>query len=179
YFQNKQYSLVDKSWGDYHFITLRIDQQKIDELASVPFVEYIEPATPDPKTFNYLMRSNTRANVLNAPVSEGGEGLLGKGVTIGIGDDADPSGHVDLYDRVINRAAGIQQTHGTHVAGIAAGGGIKDPMFQGVAPQATIVAQLFNGIFLNAAAYIADYHMMVTNNSWGNITGECDLAGVY
>jgi hypothetical protein len=179
YFLGKQYPVVDKTWSDYHFITLRAGQQNINELAAIPFVEYIEPVAPDPKTFNYLMRSNTRANVLNAPASEGGEGLSGRGVTIGIGDDADPSGHVDLYDRVINRAAGLQQTHGTHVAGIAAGGGLKDPLFQGVAPQATIIAQLFNGIFLNAGAYIADYRMVVTNNSWGNITGECDLAGVY
>ncbi len=179
YFISHQYQLIEEVWSNYGFVTLRIDQQKISELASIPFVEYIEPIAPDPKTFNYAMMANTRANVLNAPVSAGGENLRGKGVTIGIGDDADPSDHVDLRDRVINRAAGIQQTHGTHVAGIAAGGGLKDPMFQGVAPLATIVGQLFNGIFLNAAAYIADYRMVVTNNSWGNITGECDLTGVY
>jgi hypothetical protein len=179
YFIAHQYQLIEEAWSNYGFVTLRIDQHNINNLATIPFVEYIEPIAPDPKTFNYVMRTNTRANVLNAPVSAGGEGLRGKDVTIGIGDDADPSDHVDLRDRVINRAAGIQQTHGTHVAGIAAGGGLKDPMFQGVAPLATIVGQLFNGIFLNAAAYIADYRMVVTNNSWGNITGECDLTGVY
>jgi hypothetical protein len=179
YLIQQGYTVIDDSWKDYHFFTLRIDQQKILQLASIPFVEYVEAIPPDPKTFNYLMRANTRANVLNADPSVGGEGLKGQGVTIGIGDDADPSSHVDLKDRVINRAAGPQNTHGTHVAGIAAGGGLKDPMFQGVAPLATIVSQLFNGIFLNAGAYTTDYHMMVTNNSWGNITGECDLTGVY
>jgi hypothetical protein len=179
YFISHQYQLMDDAWSGYGFVTLRIDQEKINDLASFPFVEYIEPIAPEPKTFNYVMRANARVNVLNAATSAGGEGLRGKGVTIGVGDDADPSDHVDLRDRVINRAAGLQQTHGTHVAGIAAGGGLKDPMFQGVAPLATIVGQLFNGIFLNAAAYIADYRMVVTNNSWGNITGECDLTGVY
>lgn len=179
YFISKQYQLIDEVWSSYGFVTLRVDQENINELASIPFVEYIEPVAPDPKTFNYVMRNNTRANVLNAPVSAGGEGLRGKDVTIGVGDDADPSDHVDLRDRVVNRAAGLQQTHGTHVAGIAAGGGLKDPMFQGMAPLATVVGQLFNGIFLNAASYIADYRMVVTNNSWGNITGECDLTGVY
>jgi hypothetical protein len=179
YFIQQSYQIVDESWKEYHFITLRVDEAKLISLASTPFVTYVEPVAPDPKTFNYVMRANTRANVLNADVASGGEGLKGKGVTIGIGDDADPTNHVDLRDRVINRAAGVQNTHGTHVAGIAAGGGIKDPMLQGVAPLATIVSQLFNGIFLNAAAYIADYNMVVTNNSWGNITGECDLAGVY
>ncbi len=171
--------VLDESWKDYYFISIRIDQNKLRQIAATSFVQYIEPVAPEPKTLNYVMRANTRANVLNADISVGGEGLKGKGVTIGIGDDADPTNHIDLKDRVINRAAGIQNTHGTHVAGIAAGGGIKDPMLQGVAPLATIVAQLFNGIFLNAATYIADYHMMVTNNSWGNITGECDLTGVY
>lgn len=179
YFIQQGCVIIDNSWKDYHFITLRTDQQKILQLAATPFVEYIEPVAPDPKIFNYAMRANTRANVLNADPSVGGEGLRGQGVTIGIGDDADPSGHVDLKDRVINRAAGPQNTHGTHVAGIAAGAGLEDPLYQGIAPLATIVSQLFNGIFLNAAAYIADYRMVVTNNSWGNITGECDLSGVY
>ncbi len=179
YFIHLGASIVDESWKDYHFISIRIEHSKLHQLASTPFVQYVEPVAPEPKTFNYIMRANTRANVLNADVAAGGEGLKGLGVTIGIGDDADPSNHVDLRDRVINRAAGLQNTHGTHVAGIAAGGGIKDPMLQGVAPLATIVGQLFNGIFLNAATYITDYHMMVTNNSWGNITGECDLTGVY
>jgi hypothetical protein len=179
YFNYKGYSIIDQSWISYHFLSLRIPQSQIQTLVSIPFVEYVEPVAPQPKTFNYLMRANTRANVLNAPVSAGGENLKGQGVTIGIGDDADPSNHVDLRDKVINRAAGIQNTHGTHVSGIAAGGGIKEEIFQGVAPLATIVSQLFAGIYLNAAAYVADYHMMVANNSWGNITGECDLTGVY
>lgn len=171
--------VTDTSWRDYHFITVKLKKEQAFPLAAQPFVMYVEPVAPPPKNFNYAMRANTRANVLNADVSQGGEGLRGAGVTIGVGDDADPSQHVDLRDRLINRAAGIPSSHGTHVAGIAAGAGIKDPLYQGVAPLATIVAQLFNGIFLNAGVYINDYHMMVTNNSWGNITGECDLAGVY
>lgn len=179
YLLSKGLDIRDESWSSYGFITLRLQPKEILSIASIPFVEYIEPAAPDPKTLNYLMRGNTRANILNAGTALGGENLRGSGVTIGIGDDGDPSDHVDLRDRVINHAAGPQQVHATHVAGIAAGAGLKDPMFQGVAPEATIIAQFFNGIFLNAAAYIADYRMVVTNNSWGNITGECDLSGVY
>ncbi|HEX6913698.1 MAG TPA: S8 family serine peptidase, partial [Chitinophagaceae bacterium] len=179
YFAGRSFTVVDNSWQQYGFFTLSLEPSRITELATVPFVEYIEPIAPTPKTLNYAMRANTRANVLNAPASTGGAGLSGAGVTIGVGDDGDPSDHVDLRDRLVNHAAAPLQVHATHVAGIAAGGGIKDPQFQGVAPLATVIAQLFNGIFLNAAAYIADYHMVVTNNSWGNITGECDLAGVY
>jgi hypothetical protein len=176
---SRKFEVVDTKLTEWKLITLRISQSQIDVLASVPYLEFIQPLPPADKKLNDEVRSNSRANVLNAPIASGGENLAGKGVVIGVGDDADITSHVDLKDRVINRAAFFYENHGTQTSGTAAGAGISEALYQGVAPMATIVSQVFGGIFKYAASYVADYGMVVTNNSYGSISGDCEYAGVY
>ena len=171
--------VIDTKFAAYNLLTIRVAQSQLQSLAAVPYIEFIQPLPPPDKKLNDEVRSNARANVLNAPVAAGGENLTGKGVVIGVGDDADITSHVDLQDRVINRAAFLYENHGTQTSGTAAGAGISEALYQGVAPMATIVSQLFSGILTYAVAYVADYGMVVTNNSYGSISGECDYAGVY
>jgi len=164
---------------NYQLLMIRCPQSKLTALAALPFINFIQPISPADKKLNDELTNNARSNVLNAPISAGGENLQGKGVVIGIGDNADITSHVDLADRVIDRSGFIYLNHGTQMSGVAAGAGIKEALYKGVAPKATLVAQLFGGIYQNALKYVTDYNMVVTNNSYGSITGDCSYAGVY
>jgi hypothetical protein len=179
YLTSKGYRMIDTKWASYHVIVLRIAQQKLKDIIEEPFVLFVNPIHAPDKLLNDELRSNARANVLNAPIISGGENLMGSGVTIGHGDDGDITTHIDLKDRVINHTWGYPLNHATQTAGSAAGAGIKDPLYKGIAPKARLVAQNFSNIIWNAPAYVSDYNMVVTNNSYGAVLSECDYAGLY
>ncbi len=178
-FSKKAISIVDESFSKYQILTVRIPQNTLAELLQIPFVEYAEPIAPEPKDLNIEMRNNAKANMLQAPISAGGEGLTGEGVTIGVGDNGDPTSHIDLTGRIINRSAGLYRGHATHVSGIIAGAGLLEEALIGMAPAASIVSSLHYGILQNAAMYVAEYNMVATNNSWGYYVGDCAYAGTY
>ncbi|WP_416439325.1 S8 family serine peptidase [Phnomibacter sp. MR] len=163
-------------WGVYSLTCAKADIQR---LAALPFVAYVQTIPPPEKTLNQSSRNMAGANLLSSPIAGGGRGLTGKGVTVGVGDDADPSLHPDLSDRIINHTPGIVNDHGAHTTGTVAGAGILLPQRAGYAPKATIVSQWFGGIWTNAATYVRDYNMVLTNNSYGNIVGDCDMNGTY
>jgi len=178
--RQKNFDILSTDYKDYHTISLRVPLQRLSELASLPFIEYVQPAPHEDQPLNNVDRADARANLLNAPVALGGRNLRGDGIVIGVGDDANPSVHVDFTNRIINRTyAPPSGQHGQHVAGTAAGAGILNELYKGYAPKATIVTQYFSGIWLNAASYIQDYGMVITNNSYGAVTGDCSYAGLY
>lgn len=170
--------VISSFFKNYRILALRISTQRIAELASQPFIEYVQPAPHEDQPLNHLSVPNARANVLNSSLP-GGRNLHGDSVVIGIGDDADPLQHVDFSGRLIDRSAAAGGFHGVHVTGTAAGAGIVMERFKGYAPKATILSQVFSNIFYYAPAYVQDYDMVVTNNSYGNIVNDCSYSGVY
>src|SRR5690606_12642033 len=87
---------------------------------------------------------------------------------------------VDFSNRVIDRAAvSSNETHGKHVAGTVAGAGIREEKNKGFAPSATIISQTFSSIITNSPTYVNDHNMVITNNSYGAVTGDCEYAGSY
>jgi len=179
YLTEKGYHVVSTKWAEYAMLTLSISQQQIASIIQEPFVDFVSAIHPSEKNLNDELRSNARANILQAPLVNGGYNLSGNGVTIGHGDDGAINTHIDLKDRVIDRTFGFPFNHATQTAGSAAGAGIKDPIYKGIAPEARIIAQNFGNIIWNAPAYVNDYNMLVTNNSYGAVLSECDYAGVY
>ncbi len=178
--KQRNFDIISSVYKDYHVIGVRVSMQRLNELASLPFVEYVQPAPHEDQPLNNVDRSNARANILNASASVGGRNLKGEGVVIGIGDDSDPQLHVDFTNRLISRTyAPPSAQHGMHVTGTAAGAGILNELYKGYAPKATIISQYFSGIWLNAASYVQDYGMVVTNNSYGSVTGDCSYSGLY
>jgi Subtilase family/Secretion system C-terminal sorting domain len=175
----RNFTIISTVYKNYNVIALRIGIQRISELASLPFIDYVQPAPHEDQTLTDISRIDVRANVLNAPLSVGGRNLKGDGVVIGIGDNSDPQTHIDFNRRLIDRAAATYAYHGTHVHGIAGGGGIVNELNTGFAPKATLISQVFNGVFTNAPAYVQDYGMVITNNSYGAITGDCSYTGLY
>lgn len=151
----------------------------INKLAALSFVEWIEPAHVQDKKLDDNSRKFSYNNIAAAPIAYGGYGLSGAGVTIGIGDDGNPSDHIDLRDRVIDRSGFQYNEHDTHVAGTMAGAGINLAYSRGAAPSATIVSQLFSRIWENAGIYINDFGMVVTNNSYGVDYEDTAYLGVY
>ncbi len=177
----KNIDIISDLYKDYNILSLRVAAQRVFELASFPFIEYVQPAPGEDKPLNGWTnwnRDGMKATLLNAPLSVGGRNLKGTGVVIGVGDNADPQQHVDFSGRLITRAAVPYRSHGTHVAGITGGAGIRDELRAGFAPKSTIISQNYSGIFTNAPAYVTDYGMVITNNSYGNID-ECSYHGLY
>ncbi len=176
--KNYNFDLISSSFKDYRVLSLRISQQRIPELASLPFIEFVQPAPHEDQLLNHQSVPNARANVLNSSLP-GGRNLQGEGVVIGIGDDSDPLRHMDFTGRLINRAAIAGGGHGVHVTGTAAGAGIISERFKGYAPKATILSQSFSNILAFSPSYVQDYKMVITNNSYGNIVDDCNSFGTY
>lgn len=176
--QARNFDIRSTQFISSRIISLRISTARLQELASLPFVEYVEAAPGEDQPLNNYSRNNSRANMLSKPLSSGGRNLRGEGIVIGIGDNADPI-HVDFTGRKISRAALPFNYHGTHVHGIATGGGIWNELYTGHAPKANFVTQAFSGVWTNAPAYFADHRMVITNNSYGNTTLDCNYSGFY
>ncbi len=174
----KNIDILSQEHQGFRILALRLASERLPELAALPFIDYVQPAPPEDQPLNYNARTASRAGVLNASIADGGRGLNGEGIVVGIGDNADIRSHTDFSGRVINRAAVTGAAHGTHVSGTLAGAGIINELYRGYAPRATIISQAFSGILSNAATYIKDYGMVITNNSYGDII-ECDYNGTY
>ena len=177
--RSKNIEITSTQYSKYNVIGLRIIRNRLNEVASIPFIEYMEPAPHGDQKLNYIAKQNSRGNVLNAATGVGGYNLKGEGVVVGVGDDADPQYHVDFTGRLINFGPAGYFYHGTHVHGTVGGGGIVGEQYPGYAPKSTLITQILSGIIRNAPTYVTDHGMVVTNNSYGDVTGDCDYMGYY
>lgn len=175
----KNIRITNTDYKEYHVIGLQIGIQRITEIALLPFIEYVEAAPHGDQTLNIESRSISRVNILNASPGLGGANLKGEGVVIGVGDNSDPHYHIDFSGRIINRAATAHNYHGTHVTGTLAAGGIRMEEYRGYAPKSVVISQLNSGIISNAPAYFTDHKMVLTNNSYGDVVGDCKYMGYY
>src|SRR6187399_2698393 len=133
--RSKNIEITTTQYNKYNVIGLRIIRNRLNEIASFPFIEYIEPAPHGDQLLNYLAKQNSKGNILHAAIAVGGYNLKGNGVVIGIGDNADPQYHVDFTGRIINFGGATYNYHGTHVFGTVGGGGIVGEQYAGYAPQ--------------------------------------------
>jgi len=171
--------ITSTQYSRYHVIGLRIIRNRLNEIASFPFIEYIEPAPHGDQKLNYIAKQNSRGSLLNSAIGVGGYNLKGDGIVIGIGDDSDPQYHVDFTGRIIDFGPAGYFYHGTHVHGTIGGGGIVGEQYAGYAPKSTLITQNLSGIISNASTYVTDHGMVLTNNSYGDVTGDCDYMGYY
>ncbi len=193
YFAISFYSAEDKKEGENELIQLGAkiiiakqasddvlfiepDKKIIDAIASLPFVKYISFQKLKDKPLNYKNIATHGISGLNAAV---GKNLNGKNVTVGVGDNADISSHIDFVGRLINRTPWLVDDHGTHTSATATGAGIINVKNHGMAPKATIVSQFFSDIITNAPTYVNDYNMVVTNNSYYAGANGCTGEGEY
>lgn len=176
--RSRNFDVISTLYQEYRVLGLRVPTNRLAELAALSFIEYVEAAPKEDELLNDKSIANDHANVLQSSLP-GGWDLRGEGVTIGIGDDSNPLRHIDFNGRMINHAAIPGNAHGLHVMGTSAGAGIMNEKYKGHAPGARIVAQITSNILAYAPAYVADYDMVITNNSYGNVTNDCSAFGVY
>ena len=174
--RNQSVDINSTIYSNYRILAIRISQQGLNELASLPIVEYVQPVPREDQALNVKSMASSRANVL---VSSLGRNLNGDSVVVGVGDDSNPFRHIDFTNRIINRNIASGGAHGIHVMGTVGGAGLIDERVFGYAPRATIIAQSFSGVLNNIPAYVQDYGMVITNNSYANIADDCDNFGVY
>jgi hypothetical protein len=150
--------------------------ETIERLARLPFISSLAPIHLEDILLNYNNRAIHSVQSLSADV---GRNLRGKNLIIGIGDNADPSGHIDLAGKLILRTDEPVDYHGTHTSGTIAGGGILNPMYTGMAPGAHLVVNDFSNIIVNSPTYVTDYNMPLTSNSYFNGESGCPGDGDY
>lgn len=173
----RKIEVISIPYEAYHVIAVRVARDRLKELAGLSFVEYMQPAPGPDMGLNNKSKVLDRANVLQSSIA-GGRNLRGEGVVIGIGDESNLLRHVDFTGRLINHAALSAGDHGVLVAGVAAGAGLLQEKYAGHMPKAKIVSQEFSKILAYAPAYIQDYNMVITNNSYGN-SADCQTFGIY
>lgn len=156
-------------------IFVQADTAAIHKIAKLPFVTYVYAQALKDLPLNYLSRGAANISSLADP---SGRNLQGMNVTLGIGDEGDPT-HLDNTGRLINFNSAPAAAHGVHTTGTMAGAGLLNPKYKGMAPQATIVAQYFSAILVNTPEYISKYGMVLTNNSYHSSTPGCAGTGEY
>ncbi|MEO6357916.1 MAG: S8 family serine peptidase [Ferruginibacter sp.] len=157
-------------------IFIQANKQLINTIAAMPFVSSITVQTISDKPLNSNSRAVHGVESLNAL---NGKNLNGKGVTIGIGDNADIATHIDFSGRLISRTPWIPGDHGTHVSGTAAGAGLVNARYRGMASKSTIINQFFSDIITSAPVYVADNNMVLSNNSYHSVEDNCPGEGSY
>lgn len=122
----------------FHQMTLQTDITFLDSLASMPFVQFVEPIDPPSAPENYTARTSHRTNILSSSFSAGRH-FTGTGIKVAMGDDGIIGPHIDYEGRIgsvhVTKNTG---DHGDHVAGTIMGAGNLDPRAKGMAPGAEI-----------------------------------------
>ncbi len=156
---------------------VRVPSDKLDDLVSLPFVQWAEFIDPPNEPENVLGRSLHRVNILQ----DGLRNLKGNGMNIGVFDEI-ASQHLDFLPagRLINQDAGGAGSHGTHVSGTIGSKGIINPIAKGMAPNATIHSYYgFSGdVQARMALEIPSKTLISSNHSYHDGLGvQCGVTG--
>lgn len=179
---------VLRSSSASHRVTIEVPTNRIERLAGIDGVRWIEETPPPPRKHNDGSRVNTQASIVQAaPFS-----LTGEGVVLGIWDGGSVDDtHDDFNGRLLLGEQVDTDDHATHVAGTMAGDGFlseaeggTDRQWRGMATEATIISYDFNGDTIeehNPA--INTFGIVLSQNSWGFVVSEifnnCDQFGDY
>ena len=147
-----------------------LNPAQIESLAAMPFVQYIERASETAKPLGTRSKS-VKGNYLNSPFIGG---LMGEGVTVGIGENG-AAAHIDFVGRIINDVEEdyLQDDHHANlVGGMLGGAGVLRERVKGIAPKAQCIFD--TGSQLMADSNIDEkvaQGMVLTNHSYGVTEG--------
>jgi len=175
--KKRNFDVLPTDWQKYNVMGVRVASNRVNELASLSFIEFLQPAPKQDEPLNNKSIANARANVLQSSLP-GGRNLHGEGVVVGSGDESDPLLHMDFSGRLINRMFYHASGHGLHTMATTLGAGIIEEKYTGYAPKATVISTAYSNVLVNVPTYVQDYGMVLTNNSYGNVDG-CAFHGIY
>ncbi|HRX94882.1 MAG TPA: S8 family serine peptidase, partial [Chitinophagaceae bacterium] len=157
----------------FRTFTIRIPFANIQNLISMPFVQWAEPIDPPNELENLPGRTLHRVNILN----DGVRNLKGDGINVGIWDEGEIGAHLDFSPagRVTQVENSSPSLHSTHCAGTILGKGLINPIARGMAPNANLYSYNFSGNIQNEmAAGIPANNLVVSSHSYGS-TQTCGL----
>ncbi len=152
-----------------NFIRVQYPIQRIEEIAALPWVAYLDlvpaPDVPDDTGGRTLHRSN----IIDVDYA-GGRHYNGEGVNVLVRDDGFVGPHIDFQGRIDNSFVEPQfGSHGDGVAGVMAGAGNIDPSMKGMAAGAFVYVVNYEPDFLDETMDLFyDYDVIVTNSSYSN-----------
>lgn len=167
---------VVKEMPMFRSFTIRVAVKNIQQLLSLPFVQWVEPIDPPNQAENLLGRTLHRVNVLNDGIRK----LKGDGINVGIWDGGQVSPHLDFLPagRLIIKKFSDDVAHATHCAGTLAGKGIINPIARGMAPNAKLFSYDFLGdVTSEMFAAIPSLNLSVSSHSYGSSINTCGLTG--
>lgn len=166
--------LPQQDWKDQRKWIVSVAYNQLSILAEAAAILTIEPKFEDKSLNDGAIAVADAEQARNVT----GFNLTGDGITVGVGDDSQPS-HIDYDDRIKNYNPMLSTSHGLHTTGTVGGAGIVNESYQGFAPRATMVGNLYSQIITQAPCYEQDFNMKVTNNSYAAIVGNCGYSGTY
>lgn len=174
------FSLTSDQFINRGLLIGTISGTNIKEIATMPFISYLNQAHFTPQQLNHRERAVYGLTALTANQGVARQ-LNGNGITAGVGDNADPTSHLDNTTNAVNRNPSLisSSAHGTLVSSIVSGDGIIQERLTGVAPASFVITDFFDFILTKTPAYVADYGLTVTNNSYFNGLSGCAGNGDY
>lgn len=153
----------------YHLVTVQVNENRLQDLASLSAVMYLEPAEAPSYPEGLRGRTSHRANLLS---SAPGTGYDGTNVVVGIADDGGIS-HVDFQGRLTDFNTSQGGTHGDMVSGIAVGSGNIDPTKVGMATGSYLNMYSISGYphVINAISNYNNLGTVVTSTSYSQGCG--------
>lgn len=166
--QQKLDVLVEGTQNGY--LQLRIHQDRLMEVATLPFIQYLELIPPPSEKEDTRGRSLHRSNLVasDAPM---GKKYDGSGVAVLTRDDGQLGPHIDLQGRLYNYANGAPEdgTHGDGVVGIIGGAGNLNPYMKGMAAGADLYATDYESSFQDLTLSLhLNEGVVITNSSYSN-----------
>lgn len=142
--RNKNYQVLVFT-PNLHNVLIRVPLNRISELASQPWLYWLELLPPPFVPSNLSARNNHRSNLLDHN-TDSSQNYTGEGVKVGMWDVGPVGYHIDLIDRIIIREDSLPESgHSTFVAGILAGSGLLNANLKGMACGTTLYSWDFWG----------------------------------
>ncbi|MBI2731088.1 MAG: hypothetical protein HYX40_10110, partial [Sphingobacteriales bacterium] len=147
--------IINPEFEDQNIFQAKINIQDLTAIASLPFVSFINIAAEKSTSLLYVTNATHNVHALTSTIGAA-RGLSGTNIFVGMGDEGNPTSHIDLVDRTINKNPLPYVEHSTNVEGVLAGGGLRYEIYKGVAPKATVISQYFDKMITNTPVYFND-----------------------